>query len=99
MDLYLLCVAGLFAMALELGFAAHPGMPMALEAATGCVGVLAAVAVALLGGLGPDANQRPGGGIAVVDLSVDAAGPLQTLPCGSPSTTVSARSPSASLCC
>ena len=47
LDLYLLCVAGLFAMALELGFVAHPGMPMALEAATGCVGVLAAVAVAL----------------------------------------------------
>lgn len=31
----------------------------------------------LLGGLGPDANQCPGGGIAVVDLGVDAAGPLQ----------------------
>ena len=31
----------------------------------------------LLEGLGPDANQRTRGGIAVVDLGVDAAGPLQ----------------------
>lgn len=47
LDLYLVCAATLFATALEMGFAAHAGMPMALEAATCSVGVLAGGAVAL----------------------------------------------------
>lgn len=46
LDLYLLCAFGLFALSLSMGLESH-GMPLALEAALACAGVLAAWAVGL----------------------------------------------------